>query len=229
MPHGTGWTGRVMATSNALTTLALPEHEGRLLAAHLDRLAAWDPAGHVRVVARGSAVGVYAAPPMRVISFVALPLREPVVDEVDVSARIGDVRAGLVTTAGLTDMRLPEPAVGSPGLAMLPPSEGWQLPIHGVSGDVITEVDAAVAEFRRRAPSVVDPQALAEQIWERPSFGGLPLRVLHAARRLGFLSDDASRVTACTMTGWKRLTTVRGQVFVRTHTPTQRPDLSVVR
>ena len=229
MPHGTGWTGRVMATSSALTTLALPEHEGRLLAAHLDRLAAWDPAGHVRVVARGSAVGVYAAPPMRVISFVALPLREPVVDEVDVSARIGDVRAGLVTTAGLTDMRLPEPAVGSPGLAMLPPSEGWQLPIHGVSGDVITEVDAAVAEFRRRAPSVVDPQALAEQIWERPSFGGLPLRVLHAARRLGFLSDDASRVTACTMTGWKRLTTVRGQVFVRTHTPTQRPDLSVVR
>jgi hypothetical protein len=218
-----------MATSSALTTLALPEHEGRLLAAHLDRLAAWDPAGHVRVVARGSAVGVYAAPPMRVISFVALPLREPVVDEVDVSARIGDVRAGLVTTAGVTDMRLPEPAVGSPGLAMLPPSEGWQLPIHGVSGDVITEVDAAVAEFRRRAPSVVDPQALAEQIWERPSFGGLPLRVLHAARRLGFLSDDASRVTACTMTGWKRLTTVRGQVFVRTHTPTQRPDLSVVR
>jgi hypothetical protein len=94
---------------------------------------------------------------------------------------------------------------------------------------VITEVDAAVAEFRRRAPSVVDPQALAEQIWERPSFGGLPLRVLHAARRLGFLTDDASRVTACTMTGWKRLTTVRGQVFVRTHTPTQRPDLSVVR
>ena len=61
------------------------------------------------------------------------------------------------------------------------------------------------------------------------SFVALPLRVLHAARRLGFLTDDASRVTACTMTGWKRLTTVRGQVFVRTQTPTQRPDLSVVR
>lgn len=218
-----------MATSSALTVLGLPGHEGRLLTAHLDRLAAWDPSGHVRVVARGGAVGVYAAPPMRVISFVALPLREPITDDVDVSARISDVRSGLVTDAGVTDLRLPEPAVGSPGLAMLPPSEGWQLPIHGVSGDVVPEVDAAVAEFRRRATSVVDPQALAEQIWERPSFGGLPLRVLHAARRLGFLTDDASRVTACTMTGWKRLTTVRGQVFVRTHTPTQRPDLSVVR
>ena len=218
-----------MTTSSALTTLALPAHEGRLLAAHLDRLAAWDPSGHVRVVARGGAVGVYAAPPMRVVSFVALPLRSPVAEEIDVSARISDVSAGLDSTSGATDLRLPEPAVGSPGLALLPPAEGWQLPIHGVSGDVVPEVDGAVAEFRRRASAVVDQQALAEQIWERPSFGGLPLRVLHAARRLGFLTDDASRVTACTMTGWKRLTTVRGQVFVRTHTPTQRPDLSVVR
>ena len=218
-----------MSTSSALAALALPEHEGRLLAAHLDRLAAWDPAGHVRVVARGGAVGVYAAPPMRVISFVALPLRVPTVDDIDVSARIADVRTGLRSESGVTDLLLPEPAVGSPGLAMLPPSEGWQLPIHGVSGDVVPGVDAAVAEFRRRASSVVDPQVLAEQIWERPSFGGLPLRVLHAARRLGFLTDDASRVTACTMTGWKRLTTVRGQVFVRTQAPTQRPDLSLVQ
>ena len=218
-----------MTTSSALVTLSLPEHEGRLLSAHLDRLAAWDPAGHVRIVARGQALGVYGAPPMRVISFVALPLRDPVVDEVDVSARIDDVRSGLEATAATTEMHLPAPAIGSPGLAVLPPSEGWQLPIHGVSGDIVPGVDAAVAEFRRRAPSVVDPSVLAEQIWERGSFGGLPLRVLHAARRLGFLTDDASRVTACTMTGWKRLTTVRGQVFVRTHAPVQRPDLSVVR
>ncbi|MBM3686077.1 MAG: hypothetical protein FJW85_03635 [Actinobacteria bacterium] len=218
-----------MTTSSALLTLALPAHEGRLLAAHLDRLASWDPTGHVRIVARAGAIGVYAAPPMRVISFVALPLRDPVTEEVDVSARTAQVRQGLEATAGATELCLPEPAVGSPGLAMLPPAEGWQLPIHGVSGDVVPGVDEAIAEFRRRSTSVVDPQALAEQIWGRPSFGGLPLRVLHAARRLGFLTDDASRVTACTMTGWKRLTTVRGQVFVRTSTPTQRPDLSVVR
>ena len=218
-----------MSTTSALTTLVLPDHEGRLLAAHLDRLAAWDPGGHVRVVACGSAVGVYAAPPMRVISFVALPLLEAIDAEWDVSARTADMRAGLESAATRTDLRLPEPAVGSPGLAMLPPAEGWQLPIHGVSGDVIPDVDAAVAEFRRRASAVVDRQVLAEQIWERSSFGGLPLRVLHAARRLGFLTDDGSRVTACTMTGWKRLTTVRGQVFVRTHAPTQRPDLSIVR
>jgi hypothetical protein len=218
-----------MATPSALITLALPTHEGRLLGAHLDRLASWDPVAHVRVIARGSALGVYAAPPMRVISFVALPLLHPIEAESDVSARIADVRAGLSASTSHTELNLPEGAVGSPGLALLPPADGWQLPIHGVSGDVIPEVDDAVAEFRRRAPAVVDPQVLAEQIWERPAFGGLPLRVLHAARRLGFLTEDASRVTACTMTGWKRLTTVRGQIFVRTHAPTQRPDLSLVR
>ena len=218
-----------MATSSALLTLSLPGHEGRLLAAHLDRLSSWDDGGHVRVVARGTAIGVYAAPPMRVISFVALPLLDNVSADVDVSARIADVRQGLRTSVGATELHLPEPAVGSPGLALLPPADGWQLPIHGVSGDMVPDVDAAVAEFRRRSKSVVDPQALAEQIWERPSFGGLPLRALHAARRLGVLTDDASRLTACTTTGWKRLTTVRGQVFVRTFTPTQRPDLSVVR
>ncbi|MEK9810457.1 MAG: hypothetical protein VW362_08415, partial [Candidatus Nanopelagicales bacterium] len=68
----------------------------------------------------------------------------------------------------------------------------------------------------------------AEQLWDRPTFGGLPLRVLHAARRLGFLVDDGSRVTACTTSGWKRFTTVRGQIFLRTVPPGQRP-LRVVR
>lgn len=218
-----------MPTSSALMTLAVPSHEGRLLAAHLDRLVSWDPGAHIRIVARGLAVGVYAAPPMGVISFVALPLRDVAAADIDVSARIVDVRASLQVDEGATVLHLPEPAVGSPGLALLPPAEGWQLPIHGVSGDLVPDVDAAIAEFRRRAALVVDPQALAEQIWDRPTFGGLSLRVLHAARRLGFLTEDASRVTACTMTGWKRLTTVRGQVFVRTHTPTQRPALSVVR
>ena len=111
-----------MTASGALLTLALPEHEGRLLAAHLDRLSSWDPSGHVRVVARGSAVGVYAAPPMRVISFVALPLREALPSEIDVSARIAEVRSGVQPGAGVTELRLPEPAVGSPGLAILPPA-----------------------------------------------------------------------------------------------------------
>jgi hypothetical protein len=218
-----------MSPQRALASLAMPAHEGRLLVAHLNRLAAWEPTGGVRIVARGGAVGVYGAPPMRVMSFVALPLSDPVEGELDVTATIADTRAAVEVQSTGTVLRLPESALGAAALAMLPPADGWQLPIHGVSGDVVPEVDAAIAEFRRRAPGVIDAQALAEQMWERPSFGGLPLRVLHAARRLGFLTDDASRVTASTATGWKRLTTVRGQVFVRSVPPTQRPDLSVVR
>lgn len=218
-----------MSAAGVDVSLALPVHEGRLLVAHLDRLAAWEPTGAVRIVARGRAIGVYAAPPMKVLSFVALPLTDAVGDDVDITSSIADARAALETGGSGACLRLPEPVLGSPALAMLPPSEGWHLPIHGVSGDVVPEVDDAVAEFRRRAPGVIDAQALAEQIWERSAFGGLPLRALHAARRLGFLTDDASRITACTATGWKRLTTVRGQIFVKTTPAVQRPDLSLVR
>ena len=209
--------------------LRLPEHEGRLLGAHLDRLLSWDPRALVRIVARARALGVYAAPPMEVISFVALPLLDPVADEIDVTARAVDVRSGIVETGGGVELALPEAVVGDSSLAVLPPMDGWQLPIAGVSGDFVPVVDEAVAEFRKRSTSGADPQRLAQEIWERPGFGGLPLRALHAARRLGFLSDDASRVSASTCTGWKRLTTVRGQVFVRTVPPVGRPSLTVVR
>ena len=49
----------------------LSPHEGRLLAAHIQRLRAWDSAGVIRVLARGRALGVYSAPPMGVIAFAA--------------------------------------------------------------------------------------------------------------------------------------------------------------
>ena len=209
--------------------LRLPSHEGRLLSAHLDRLSGWKPATIVRVVARARALGVYAAPPMEVISFVALPLTEPVEGEVDITARATDLRRGLVEVGQSVELTLPGSIVGDSSLAVLPPADGWQLPIAGVSGDIVPLVDDAVAEFRRRTANGTDPQRLAQEIWDRPGFGGLPMRALHAARRLGFLTADAARVSACTCTGWKRLTTVRGQVFVRTVAPATRATLTVVR
>ena len=218
-----------MTDLQAPAVLRLPEHEGRLLGAHLDRLVGWDPRALVRIVARARALGVYAAPPMEVVSFVALPLLDPVNDEIDITARAVDVRSGIAETGAGVDLALPEPVVGDSSLAILPPMEGWQLPIAGVSGDIVPVVDEAVGEFRKRSASEADPQRLAQEIWDRPGFGGLPVRALHAARRLGFLSDDASRVSASTCTGWKRLTTVRGQVFVRTVPPVGRPSLTVVR
>lgn len=222
-----------MSEPVAPTSLTLPPHEARLLSAHLDRLSTWDPRTPVRFVARARALGVYSAPPMEVIAFVALPLADPVDGELDSFTIAADLRASLGDDGRLT---VPPVMIGDAALAVLPPSDSWQLPIAAVSGDLVPLVDTAVAEFRRRAaaasdssPSSPELTCLAQEIWDRPGFGGLPLRALHAARRLGFLSDDASRVSASTCTGWKRLTTVRGQVFVRTVPPVSRPSLSVVR
>ena len=222
-----------MSEQAAPTALQLPPHEGRLLTAHLDRLSTWDARTPVRIVARARALGVYSAPPMEVVAFVALPLAEPVEGELDSTTYAADLRANVDDQGRLA---VPPVVIGDAALAVLPPSDTWQLPIAGVSGDIIPIVDEGVAEFRRRAAGVADatpgsPELtrLAQEIWDRPGFGGLPLRALHAARRLGFLSDDASRVSASTCTGWKRFTTVRGQVFVRTVPPVSRPSLSVVK
>lgn len=222
-----------MTEPAAPTSLTLPPHEARLLSAHLDRLSTWDPRTPVRFVARARALGVYSAPPMEVIAFVALPLADPVDGELDSFTIAADLRASLGDDGRLT---VPPVMIGDAALAVLPPSDSWQLPIAAVSGDLVPLVDTAVAEFRRRAAAASDSSPgsaeltrLAQEIWDRPGFGGLPIRALHAARRLGFLSDDASRVSASTCTGWKRLTTVRGQIFVRTVPPVSRPSLSVVK
>lgn len=222
-----------MSEPVAPTSLTLPPHEARLLSAHLDRLSTWDPRTPVRFVARARALGVYSAPPMEVIAFVALPLADPVDGELDSFTIAADLRASLGDDGRLT---VPPVMIGDAALAVLPPSDSWQLPIAAVSGDLVPLVDTAVAEFRRRAAAASDSSPgsaeltrLAQEIWDRPGFGGLPIRALHAARRLGFLSDDASRVSASTCTGWKRLTTVRGQIFVRTVPPVSRPSLSVVK
>ena len=216
--------------SEGSVTIEMAAHEGRLLSAHLGRLCGWDPHVLVRAQGRGKAIGVYAAPPMDVLSFVALPILGPDhTPEFDTTVAASTLRQAMQDHDEHVEIRLPEPLVGGEVLAVLPPSEGWQLPIPGVSGDLVPVVDEAIAEFRSRAASVPDSDRLAREIWDRPGFGGLPLRVLHAARRLGFLTDDASRVSAATCTGWKRLTTVRGQVFIRTVPPTARPSLAVVR
>lgn len=209
-------------------SVALGPHEARLLAGHLQRLLRWDSRAHVRVLLRPTAVGIYSAPPTGVLSFVALPRIGSAGDGLDVTVPISELLAH-ADPGGSGRFTLPLGVAGPPALAVLPPADGWQLPIHAISGDVVPLVDDAVAEFEQRAAASQDLDALAEQIWSRSSFGGLPMRVLHTARRLGFLTEDACRISAATRTGWKRLTTIRGQVFVRTEPAVPRPHLTVVR
>ncbi len=222
-------SGTAAAPSDAIL---LGERETRLLEAHLQRHRRWNDTAHVRVVVSTaeapSHIGVYAAPPMGVISYVQLPLAGAVVASADATVTARDI-AFQPQGQGLTKLELPVSGPGKPELAVLPPTDGWHLPIHGVAGDVMPTVEAAVAEFKSRSVSAVDADALAEEIWSRQVFGGLTMRMLHTARLLGMLGADSARIAASTRTGWKRLTTLRGQIYQRVPGALDRPKLSVVR
>jgi|AntAceMinimDraft_12_1070368.scaffolds.fasta_scaffold37853_3 hypothetical protein len=225
------------ATTVSQGKLNFNDLESRLLHAHVQRLLKWNPQSLVRVVvddssdAPGEFVNIFAAPPMAVLSQVRLPLSGRAESPLDVTVLASDLTTGLDPSRrghAITVNKL-KVVPGAAELAVLPPDDGWQLPIAGVSGDVVPLVDSAVAQFRVQVQTSPDADALAADIWDEPSFGGLPLRVLHAARLLGLLAEDSSRVAAATRTGWKRLTTVRGQVFVRVPGVLDRPLLTVVR
>jgi hypothetical protein len=211
--------------------LILGASEARLLTSHCERLMKWDAGATVRIVAEDTKLGLYAAPPLGVMTYVCLPLARPSGHAVDVTISVGHLLNLLresSSTSGV-EIALPESIPGIAELAVLPPDDGWQLPITAVASDVAPIVVAAVEEFRTRAMSSVNTDELAAEIWDRHGFGGLPLRVFHAARLLGLLANDSSRIAANTCTGWKRLVTVRGQVFVRVPGALDRPLLSVVR
>lgn len=219
-------------------TIRLAEAEARFLEGFCRRQLRWDPALPARVVTSGRAVGVFTCPPMGVLALLAVPTVEPVdaADAVDALVPLQQL-ADLVRDEGQSGMSpsgLPRalvPIASAPSLQHLPPAEGWQLPIFAVAGDLVPMVDEATAEFEARSAGL-PPRAqetVAEEIWERPGFGGLPLRALHAARRLGMMANDRARVSAATCGPWKRLSTGRGQVFIYASGPAARLALHVVR
>jgi hypothetical protein len=191
----------------------------------------WDAGATARIVSEDGKFGLYAAPPLGVMTYICLPLARPRELKVDTTIAVSQL-LNLIrdcsTSAG-AEFSLPGSIPGIAELAVLPPDDGWQLPITAIASDVAPIVVAAVEEFRARAVTSVDNDALAAEIWDRHGFGGLPLRVFHAARLLGLLANDSSRIAAYTRTGWKRLVTVRGQVFMRVPSALDRPLLSVVR
>ena len=208
--------------------------EARLVAAYAQRQHSWDPATPARLVSSERALGIYTAPPMNVLAFLAMPWQGEEGLDVTVSlASVVDVMTAAAAGSG-------EVAVGSlvpaaPGaaalLAALPPSSDWQVPIHAIAGDLMRDVEAAREEFTARSSglSAQIQNDIAEEIWDRPVWGGLPMRVLHAAHRLGMLRKDQSKVSAATSGPWRRFSTQRGQVFYRIPGQTARFDLRVVR
>ncbi len=198
----------------------------------------WDPDLAARVVTTSKAIGVFTAPPLGVMVFFAVPTAEPLSadDPRDITVPLSSL-ADLIHRQGMTDLDLESlprafvPPGAAPNLHHLPPTDGWQMPIQGLAGDLVPSIDEATAEFTARSQGL-PPRAqetVANEIWDRPAFAGLPMRVLHAAHRLGMITNDRAKVAAATCGPWKRLSTTRGQVFTYLQGPSARLALHVVR
>ncbi len=206
-------------------SIRLAKDEILHLAAFLGRIIGWDERSAVRIVRHGRVVGFYAALPMDVLAFIAVPAVMDGTDDIsdadlDMTVSAGRLRDIIGDTSKLepvTDVRLPDQVAGSPALAMLPPAGPWSSGEKGMAGDLAPVVDAAVAEFRAQVPKSgsLNATLVAEAAWDAPGYGALPMRALHAARLLGFLSHPGARIETGNISGWKRLVTPSGQIFVR--------------
>ncbi len=218
-------------------TAILTSDDARVLAAFGRRQLAWDPRLPVRIVSTSSAVGLYTAPPLNVLALFAVPA---VITDGPIDFTVS--LASLVTECdSISQFGSPlqvetlhpisVPITAAMSVAQLPPAGGWQVPMQAISGDLLVHVEAAVAEFTTRSAGQIQAvqQAIADEIWERPTWAALPLRMLHAARKLGMMSNDQSRVSAATCGAWKRLATARGQVFARSNSGRSGIGLQVVR
>jgi hypothetical protein len=204
--------------------VGLTVDDAKALAAMAKRQLGIDARMPVRIVSRPNALGLYTALPMDVIAFVAIPATFASGEEVDLTVSLASLSIELdrvvASQVPLDLSALPEvrvPVTKKATIALLPPSDGWQLPMFAVAGDLVPQVDASVEEFTRRSKGLSEraQQEIAEEIWERPAWAGLSMRMLHAARRLGLLAQDRSRIAAATCGPWRRLSTPRGQVFAR--------------
>lgn len=215
-------------------TFRLAEPEARVLEAFCRRQLSWDGGLAGRILLTPTALGLFTVPPLGVFAFMAVPVagRAEPADLTVPLAALADVLGARPDADGILGLpRAIVPPAPAPNLHQLPPSDGWQLPIPAISGDLVPTVAAATGEFTARSNGLPPraQQEIAEEIWERPAFGGLPMRALHAARQLGMLPDDMSKVTAATNGPWRRLSTNRGQVFSYAAGPAARLALHVVR
>ena len=221
--------------------ITLSEPDARVLALVGRRQVEWDPIATVRIVVGRSAIACYVVLPMDVMSMIAVPAQvSPEAANAAVNVPLSTFVTGLedaldkneVICIDIDSLPTVTATVGHGlTLAQLPPRDGWQMPIHGVSSDVTPLVKDAVEEFRQRTVGMNERQAapIAEEIWERSAWAGLPMRTLHAARRLRLLTDEPLRVTASTSGPWKRLSTPRGQLFTYSAGIEARLGLHVVR
>ncbi|WP_194908379.1 hypothetical protein [Catenulispora rubra] len=204
------------------------------LGGYLTRLLRFDKAAAVRVVASGSAIGVYGRPPFDVLTLrtVALgpggPASEADQDladlaaEVDVTVSAGDLLHAIADDGSLA---LPRPLAGATAwTGFLPPRAGWQTVGELPVAEVETAALAGIADFKAQAEAIPDQRRtraavdrIAAEIWDQPLTFGLPVRAAHAARAMAFLGQAQSASAVVRTAGrWLRLDAPFGTVVVRT-------------
>jgi hypothetical protein len=200
------------------------------LGGYLTRLLRFDKAAAVRVVASGSAIGVYGQPPFDVLTLrtVALGPGEPAdaetdpAAEVDVTVSAGDLLHAIADDGSLA---LPRPLAGATAWAgFLPPRAGWQTVGELPVAEVETAALAGIADFKVKAEAIPDQRRtraavdrIAAEVWDQPLTFGLPVRAAHAARAMAFLGQAQSASAVVRTAGrWLRLDAPFGTVVVRT-------------
>jgi hypothetical protein len=228
-------------SANAPRLVTLAERDARVLALVGRRQIEWDALAAVRIKVGASAIACHVVLPMEVMCVLAVPAEvSPAAVDSDVTVSLSSFVTGLEEALAVGEQirfdvdglpRVSAPIGHGLTLAQLPPRDGWQMPIHGVSGDILPVVEEAVTEFRQRSAGMSERQAepIAEEIWSRTAWAGLPMRTLHAGRRLRLLTDEPLRITASTCGPWKRLATPRGQLFTYSTGIEARLGLHVVR
>ena len=198
------------------------------LASFLGRAVALDPAALTRLRAGGGRVTAYVRLPFGVlVSRTVTGAAEPA----DVSVRAADLVAGLdmppeagpstggadpaggAGSGGGTGRSVPWPAFQDVRWrAALPPGGGWRL-LDQVPGDVVRALVRAGREALRAVPAGAAATA-GETLLDHESLtvtgagrtAALPLRVLSALTKMGFLGDGGGDAVMVSATGgWVRL------------------------
>jgi hypothetical protein len=192
------------------------------LASFLGRVVALDPAAVARLRAPRSRVTAYARLPFGVL--VSRTVAGGA-DPADVTVGAGGLLAALDRPAGTGAER---DAVAWPQRrevewrAALPPAAGW-LRLDSVPGDVVRDLVRAGRDALRAVAagaaaaagqSLLDHESLTVTGAGRTAV--LPLRVLGALTRMGFLGDGAEPVVVSAAAGWIRLAAPYGSAYQHT-------------
>ena len=221
-----------------MTAVYLAREDRVHLAGVLARLLRWNEASVVRLISSDRALGLFLEAPMGVLVFIAIPLAQAPAQPLDraVSAhRLRDILGDVAAAApGVVEVKIPDERDLPASLAVLPSREGWIAAEKATAGELADAAEAAREEYEKSWASLSGAtdaarEAFLAEWWNRPSWGGLPIKALHAARSLGMLAHPAARVESATRAGWKRLITPAGQVFVMPPDSYASIPLSVVK